>query len=159
MTTDELKKLAQEIVAESRLLSAAHTSEPKAPVNYACVFTQSTVEYEEMVRVAHLLGPIAQDTPTGPVFHIAPLSTVAGELQLLKIRRADPKRPERGDADFTVADYESFKKEHLGRPGFGLIKRTEMEMIELIDPAYNVIAYYSYPTLATLLKLNKNAND
>jgi hypothetical protein len=155
MKVDELKTLIREIVAESRRLSAAHTPEQQAPVNYACVFTQSTAEYEEMVNVARQLGPVAQETPTGPVFYIAPLSTVAGTLRLLKIRRPDPKRPERGDADFTVADYESFKKTHLGKPGFNLIKRTGMEMIELIDPSYNVIAYYSHPTLADVLKLNK----
>jgi hypothetical protein len=154
MTVDELKKLTQEIVAEARRLSAAHTSAEQAPVNYACVFTQSIAEYEKMVKVARQLGPVAQDTPAGPVFYIPPLSTVAGTLRLLKIRRPDPKRPERGDADFTVADYETFKKTHLGKPGFGLIKRTAMEMIELIDPAYNVIAYYSHPTLAAVLKLD-----
>jgi len=154
MKVDELKTLAREIVAESRRLSAAHTSEQQAPVNYACVFTQSTAEYEEMVKVARQLGPVARETPTGPVFYIAPLSTVAGTLRLLKIRRPDPKRRERGDADFTVADYELFKNTHLGKPGFSLIKRTGMEMIELIDPSYNVIAYYSHPTLADVLKLN-----
>jgi hypothetical protein len=89
----------------------------------------------------------------GPVFHIAPLSTVAGALRLLKIRRPDSKRPEKGDADFTVTDYGKFKKKHLGRPGFSIIKRPGMEIIELIDPSYNVIAYYSHPTLATVLKL------
>ena len=154
MKIDELKKLVQEIVAESRRLSAAHTSEHQAPVNYACVFTHSVSEYEEMIKVTRQLGPMVQDTAMGPVFHIPPLSTVAGTLRLLKIRRPDPKRPERGDADFTVADYEKFKKTYLGRPGFGIIKRAEMEMIELIDPSYNVIAYYSHPTLATVLKLD-----
>lgn len=154
MTVDELKKLAQEIVAESRRLNAAHTSEQQAPVNYACVFTQSASEYEEMIKVARQLGPVAQDTAMGPVFHITPLSTAAGTLRLLKIRRPDPKRRERGDADFTVTDYETFKRTYLGKPGFGLIKRTDMEMIELIDSSYDVIAYYSHPTLAAVLKLN-----
>jgi len=154
MKIDELKTLVRDIVADALRLSAAHTSEQKAPVNYACVFTHSTAEYEEMVKVARQLGPVAQETPTGPVFHIAPLSTAAGTLRLLKIRRPDPKRPERGDADFTVADYDSFKNTHLGKPGFSLIKRTNMEMIELIDPSYDVIAYYSHPALADVLKLN-----
>ncbi len=154
MTVDELKKLTREIVAEARQLNAAHTYEREAPVNYACIFAQSPAEYEEMVNVARQLGPVADDTATGPVFYIAPLSTDAGTLRLLKIRRPDPKRPERGDADFTVADYDTFKKTHLGRPGFGLIQRTHMEMLELIDPSFNVLAYYSHPTLAAVLKLS-----
>jgi len=156
MKIDELKTLVRDIVADSLRLSAAHTSEKKAPVNYACVFTHSTVEYDEMVKVASQLGPVAQETPTGPVFHIAPFSTAAGTLRLLKIRRPDPKRPERGDTDFTVADYDSFKNTYLGKPGFSLIKRPNMEMIELIDPSYDVIAYYSHPTLPELLKLNSD---
>jgi hypothetical protein len=154
MEIDELKNLVQEIVAESRRLSAVHTSEQKAPVNYACIFTQSAAEYEEMIEAARKLGAVVQETTMGPVFYITPLSTVAGTLRLLKIRRPDPKRPERGYADFTVADYQKFKKTHLNKPGFSIIKRKEMEMIELIDPSYNVIAYYSHPTLTTILNLN-----
>lgn len=154
MTIDELKKLAQEIVAESRRLSVTYISEQQAPVNYACIFTQSEAEYKEMIKIASQLGSVAQETAMGPVFHIAPLSTVAGTLRLLKIRRPDPNRPQRGDADFTIADFESFKKKYLGKSGFDIIKRPEMEMIELIDPSYDVIAYYSHPTLDSVLKLN-----
>jgi hypothetical protein len=155
MTIDDLKKLTKKIVAEARRLNAAHTTERQAPVNYACVFTQTDDEYKETIKVASQLGPVVQETAMGPVFHMVPLSTDAGVLRLLKIRRPDPKRPERGDADFTVADYETFKKTYLNKPGFGLITRKEMEMIELIDPAYNVLAYYSHPTLDVVLKLGK----
>ena len=68
MTVDELKKLVQEIVARARLLSAKHTSEGDAPVNYACIFTQSEAENEEMLNLAHQMGVVVDDTPTGPVF-------------------------------------------------------------------------------------------
>ena len=152
MTIVDLKRIVQEVVAESHRLNAAHTSEKEAPVNYACIFAQNKTEYEELAKIARQMGPIVQDTAMGPVFHIAPLSTVAGTLDLLKIRKPDPKRPERGDADFTVTDYDSFKKAYLGKPGFGIIKRPEMEMIELVDPSYNTIAYFSHPTLASILK-------
>jgi hypothetical protein len=101
--------------------------------------------------LAGQLGPIADNTATGPVFEIPPLLTPGGELRLLKIRRPDPKRPERGDADFTVSDFETFKREHLSAAGFGLIQRPEMEMIELIDPSFDVLAYYSHPPLAEVL--------
>lgn len=154
MTVDELKGLTREIVVEARRLNAAHTYERDAPVNYACIFAQNPAEYEEMINAARQLGPVADDTAMGPVFSIAPLSTDAGTLRLLKVRRPDPKRPERGDADFTVADYDTFKKTYLGQPGFSLIQREHMEMIELIDPSFNVLAYYSHPTLAAVLKLN-----
>lgn len=151
MNIDDLKKLTQEIVAQARLLSARHTSEGDAPVNYACIFTQSQSEYQEMVTLARQMGPVVDETATGPVFQITPLHTDAGDLCMLKIRRPDPKRPERGDADFTVSDYQGFKKKYLGKSGFALIERPNMEMIELIDPTFNVIAYYSHPTLAEVL--------
>ncbi|MFH0829277.1 MAG: hypothetical protein V1907_03815 [Candidatus Kerfeldbacteria bacterium] len=150
---DDLKRFVRSIVAEARLLNAAHTYEHDAPVNYACIFTQNSAMYEEIVKVAHQLGQVAENTSMGPVFHIAPLSTDAGTLRLLKVRRPDLKRLERGDADFTVFDYDSFKKKCLGKFGFSLIKREKMEMIELIDPSFNVLAYYSHPTLAEVLKL------
>jgi len=72
-------------------------------------------------------------------------------LELLKTRRPDPKREKMGDADFMAVDYEDFKKKYLGKPRFILIKRPDMEMIELIelmDLSYNAIAYFFHPTLA-----------
>ena len=121
MTANQLKELVQDIVAEAHQLSVAHTDLSDAPVNYACVFCQSSEEYTSILSVARELGSIVHDTAMGPVFHIAPLATIAGSLHLLKIRRPDPKRPERGDADFTVSNYESFKKEHLSNSGWRII--------------------------------------
>jgi len=154
MDVEQLKELVKDIVAKSKELSSAHISEKQAPVNYACIFTHSTTEFEEIAKLTQELGSIVQETPTGPVFYIAPLETASGTLRLLKIRKPDPKRPERGDADFTIKDYSSFKSLYLGKPGFNIIVRADYEMIELIDPSYDVIAYYSHPTLTELLKLN-----
>jgi len=154
MTTEELTTLVKKIVIEASSLSKTHTNENNAPVNYTCIFAQSNEEYEELLEVSSQIGQIVHETATGPVFKIKPITTVSGELRILKIRRPDPKRPERGDADFTVADYELFKKTYLGKPGFDIIKRPEMEMIELLDQSYNVLAYYSHPILASVLKIN-----
>jgi hypothetical protein len=153
VTLDDLKNLVQEIVAESRALSDKHTSERNLPVNYVCIFSQSESEYKELLSLARQLGTVAQETAMGPVFHIAPISTGAGDLHLLKIRHPDPKRPQRGDADFTLPDYQKFKETHLHQPGFNLIERKDMEMIELADPAFNVLVYYSHPPLAEALGL------
>lgn len=157
MAIEEFKKHIQEIIAEAQRLCAAKTHESATPVNYACIFSQSIGEYQESVGLACRLGAVVQDTKMGPVFHITPIATAAGDLELLKIRRPDPKREEMGDADFTLSDYESFKKKYLGKPGFSLIKRPDMEMIELMDSSYNAIAYFSHPTLATVLKINQKS--
>ncbi len=154
MTPNEFKALIKIIVAEASNLRDARTTEPGAPVNYACVFSQNEQEYESLLAVARQLGKVVQETKTGLVFYIEPLNTIAGNLRLVKIRKPDPKRPERGDADFTIADYPAFKKTYLGKPGFKIIERPDMEMIELIDPAFNVLAYFSNPPLNKVLNLN-----
>lgn len=147
MELEALKTIVLGIVEEARRLKNRRTDQPTAPVNYACIFSQSLSEYEELLRVTEGVGTIIQDTKAGPVFKIPPVSTSAGELQLLKIRRPDPGRPERGDADFTVSDYASFKLKYLSEPGFGLIQRENFEMLELVDPGFNALAYFSHPPL------------
>ncbi|MBI4094702.1 MAG: hypothetical protein HY435_00725 [Candidatus Liptonbacteria bacterium] len=154
MNPKEFKTLIQIIVAEAAKLRDARTTEHQAPVNYACVFSQSDEEYELLLTVAKQLGKAVQETAMGPVFYIEPLDTVAGDLRLVKIRKPDPKRTERGDADFTVTDYLTFKKTYFGKPGFRIIERPNMEMIELADPGFNVLAYFSNPPLGKVLNLD-----
>ena len=154
MNTQEFKTLIQTIVAEASKLRDARTTEHGTPVNYSCVFSQDEQEYESLLAVARQLGKAVQETAMGPVFYIEPLDTTAGNLRLVKIRKPDPKRTERGDADFTVTDYPTFKKTYLGTPGFRIIERPNMEIIELADPAFNVLAYFSNPPLGKVLNLD-----
>jgi hypothetical protein len=79
--------------------------------------------------------------------------TTAGRLQLLKLRAPDKSRRERGDADFTVSNYQTFKSKYLNSPGFKLIVRDKFEMIELSDPTFGVLAYFSNPPLDVQLGL------
>jgi hypothetical protein len=150
---DGLQKLLREIVEQAQKLKDKHTEERAAKVNYACVFTQSQKEYDILTNSANKMGKVVKDTPTGPLFNITPLGTVAGKLRLVKIRLPDKTRPERGDADFTVHDYSAFKKACLAKPGFKLILRDTSEMIELIDPEFDVRAYFSNPPLDRQLGL------
>lgn len=154
MNPEEFKTSIQIIVAEASKLRDARTTEHEAPVNYACVFSQNEQEYESLLAVAKQLGKVVQETAMGPVFYIESLDTIAGSLRLVKIRKPDPKRTERGDADFTVSDYPSFKKTYLGKPGFKIIERPNMEMIELVDPEFNALAYFSNPPLSKVLNLD-----
>jgi hypothetical protein len=143
MDVKDLKQFVQEIVKKASNLKNKHTSEKKAPVNYACVFCQSDEQYKSLVTIIQKIGNIVEETPTGPLFHIQPLDTIAGSLQLLKIRKPDITRPELGDADFTVSYYPEFKKKYLSQKGFSLIVRKNSEMIELVDPKFNVRVYFS----------------
>ncbi len=147
MDPNELKALAQRITKSAKRLKDHHTTEKSAPVNYVCVFSHSQEEFEALSASAHQLGQVVRETATGPLFQISPLKTVAGTLKLLKVRAPDATRPEQGDADFTVADYMQFKKTYLPKPGFKLIERPQMEMIELMDSKFDVRAYFSHPPL------------
>ncbi len=147
LTPLELKKIAQKIVSEARELKNKYEIEPNAPVNYACIFSQSEKEFQVLLEAAEKSGKIIEQTRMGPLFQITPIPTVAGDLQLLKIRLPDKNRPERGDADFTLEHYLDFKSKCLTKPGFALIKKEKFEMIELADKNFNVLAYFSHPPL------------
>lgn len=151
MDTETLKGIVQDIVRKATELKDWHTDVKGAPVNYACVFSQDMDEYKELVGAAAGMGRALKETPTGLLFRIRPLKTVSGDLKLLKIRLPDRERPERGDADFTVPDYGAFKGKYLPRSGFRLIEREGFEMIELMDPKFDVRAYFSHPTLGEQL--------
>ena len=147
MDVSRLKKMVQEIVKKANDLKNKYTSEKNIPVNYACIFSHSKEHYNDLLIIAQKIGSMIKETPTGQLFHIEPLDTVAGELRLLKIRKPDHTRPELGDADFTVTNYSEFKKHYLSKRGFSLILRKNFEMIELVDPQSNVRTYFSHPPL------------
>jgi hypothetical protein len=151
MNIESLKQLVQDIVKKANDLKNRHTSEEKSPVNYACIFCQNDEQYDELLKILQQIGKVVEKTPTGNVFHIEPIETVAGKLQLIKLRKPDKKRPELGDADFTVSNYTEFKKAYLTSRGFSLITREKFEMIELVDPLFNVRVYFSNPTLGEVL--------
>lgn len=146
------KQLLQNIVEKAIELKNKHTHEKNAVVNYSCIFTHSDEEYQLMDKEVATLGSVAKETKMGNVYllHEA-IETAAGPLRIVKVRKPDPTRTEQGDADFTVADYPAFKKEYVDKPGFKLIARPDMEMIELKDTKFDVLAYFSHPTLGEVI--------
>jgi hypothetical protein len=148
MDKEDLKTIVKKIVEQACALKNKHIDDKDMPVNYACIFSQSKEEYDSLIEITKKIGNIIKETPTGLLFKIDPLDTVSGKLQLLKIRIPDVTRPERGDADFTVPNYLDFKKKYLPRKGFKLIKKREdFEMLELMDPEFDVRVYFSNPPL------------
>ena len=142
-----MKIKVQSIVEKATTLKNKHIEEKNIPVNYACIFAQTEEEFEELLEVTRKIGEVIKETPTGPIFHIEPLQTVSGVLKLLKIRIPDSTRPELGDADFTVPNFPEFEKKYLSKRGFKLIQREDFKMIELMDPEFDVRAYFSNPPL------------
>ncbi len=147
MSLGEFVKRIQRIVKESCELKNEFTDQQNAVVNYACIFCQNQKEYDKFLSLARQIGKIIEETPTGPLFHIKDLETVSGKLKLLKIRKPDKTRPEKGDADFTIFNYPDFKVKYLNKPGFSLIQKEKFEMIELVNPKFNTRVYFSNPPL------------
>jgi len=158
---EELKNIIQSIVSRAKKLKDKYLVGDNSKVNYVAIFSQSDNEYKNLLEAIKEIGGVAVDTSslegfkieTGPLFNIVPLDTVAGSLKLVKIRKPDKTRTERGDADFTVGNYDKFKKEFLGKEGFNLIKRGDFEMIEIVDPEFKVRVYFSNSPLDKQLKV------
>jgi len=153
MDTENLKKQVQEIVKKSCELKDKYTGEFNALVNYACIFSQSQEEFETLIKVTNKIGKVVEETPSGPLFHITSINTISGDLKLLKIRKPDKTKPERGDADFTILNYFDFKDKYLSKEGFKLIERKDFEMIELMNSDFNVRVYFSNPPLDVQLNI------
>jgi len=153
MCKEELQKMIQSIVSQAKELKDKHIVGDDSAVNYSAVFSQSDNEYKKLLGAIKEIGEIILETKTGPLFKIDPLDTVAGDLKLVKIRKPDKSRSERGDADFTVSNYDEFKKGFLSKKGFKLIKRDNFEMIELMESGFNVRVYFSNPPLDVQLKV------
>jgi len=154
MSQINIINLAVDIVEKAYELKNKFTDATNAPVNYAWVFCQNDDEYDELKKLSGEIGKVIEDTPSGPLYHVKPIDTVAGQLKLLKIRNPDTTKPERGDADFTVSNYPEFKNKYLQQDKFKLIPRPTFEMIELMDSNFNVRAYFSYPPLDKQLGIN-----
>ncbi len=146
MDIEDLKSIVIDLVAEADILKRKFVSDT-APVNYACIFCHSDEEYKVFFETTERIGKIVQETGPGPIFQIEPWETVAGILKILKIRKPDPTRIERGYVDFTLSNYEEFKETHLKQEWFKLIVREKYEMIELKDPNFDVLVYFANPPL------------
>ena len=128
---DNLISTINYIVSRSAELRNQLADASSAPVEFACIFCQNEKEYEEFTNAIGKLGKVAERTQNGFTYLLdKPIETIAGSLRLVKIRKPDPNRPERGDADFN-ANYDEFKKKYQNNFKFELIERNAFEMLRL----------------------------
>ncbi len=154
MDKENVRNLVKEIVKKACILKDKYTDQKKAPVSYVAIFCQNNKEYEEFTKIVRTFSSVINETPTGFHYRIDPLDTISGPLKILKIRKPDKTRPERGDADFNVLDFKEFKKKYLPLQGFTLIERKDHEMIELMEKDADVRVYFSNPHVDELLGIN-----
>lgn len=157
MKKSELQELVLGIVSQAVKLKDDVCPELKdVPVGYACIFCQSDEEFEQINEVVLRAATILEETKNGSVYQIEPLITEAGPLRILKVRSYDLTRPERGDADFNLDDYDGFKEEYREKDGFKVIPRKgDTEMIELMQDGRDVRVYFSNPPVEEQFDLPK----
>jgi hypothetical protein len=142
MPTD-LEEIVKYIVDESYELKNKFTEAKTTPVEFACIFCQNEDEYKNLDKLVSERGGIVQETPSGKTYLLTEgIPTKAGFLRLLKVRKPDPARKERGDADFNTS-YTEFKAKYDNDPRFELIKRDSFEMLRLSDPEFDVMSCFS----------------
>jgi uncharacterized protein YllA (UPF0747 family) len=150
-----LQKTVDYIADETTKLKNKYMGEISAPIDWVAIFSQNAAEYKSLLKETKSIGEIVQETPTGLIFKLnSSIKTKSGDLLIIKIRKHDKTRPQRGDADFRLSDYEAFKKRYLPDEHFKLIERKDYEMIELNDSEFDVLVYFSNPPISKVLGLS-----
>lgn len=140
---NNLIKIIQYIVSLSAELKNKHTDASTALVEFGCIFCKSGDEYKELTNSIDKLGRIVERTQSGFTYLLnKPIETIAGPLRLIKIRKPDPNRLERGDADFNT-NYTSLKKKYQADSQFELIRKEDYEYLRLSDPEFDVMTCFS----------------
>lgn len=147
-----LDETIQYIIQEGTKLRDKYVPDILMTIDYVCIFSQTDREFDFYNKETSKLGRIAEKTPTGDVYVLDEKYRDKYGTRLIKIRVIDKTRPQRGDVDFAVSDYNKYKPKLTKLP-VNLIKREKYEMIELIDPNFDVILYFSNPPLSKVLKL------
>ena len=142
---NNINKIIEYIIPETLRLNNIYLPDESLKINYSAIFCQNDKEYDELNFEASLIGNAVEDTPTGPLYKLnESIKTPVGPLWLLKIRKPYITHLQRGDADYTLNDYQVFKEKYLqDQEHFKLIDRGNFEMIELKDPKFNVLCYFS----------------
>ena len=153
MNEKDLYKKIQIIVTECNKLKNKYISKNNSLIDYCCIFSQSKEECNELEDCVQKIGRLLNKTATGNLYQINQVETECGVLRVLKIRIPDITRPEMGDIDFIIDNYDEFKEEYLQEENFKLIQRETFEMIELMDNDFNVRVYFPNPPVTKQFEL------
>lgn len=150
-----LQKTVDYIANETIQFKNKYTDEISAQIDWVAVFSQNASGYGRFLKETKSMGKIVEDTSTGPIFKLdSPIKTKAGELFIIKIRKPDKTRPQRGDADFRIDNYKEFKEKYFSDKHFSLIERKDYQMLELKDSDFDVLVYFSNPPISEVLGLS-----
>lgn len=140
---NNLIKIIRYIVSRSPELKNKYTYASMATVEFGCIFCKSEDEYKELTSSIERLGRIVERTQSGFTYLLnKPIETIAGPLRLVKIRKPDSSRLERGDADFNT-NYTSLKAKYQTDSRFELVRKEDFEYLRLSDPDFDVMTCFS----------------
>src|SRR4051812_43424363 len=112
MDQNKLLKTINYLIIECNRLKNKYVDETSLEIDYVCIFSQNENEYNELYKAAKSIGKIADDTITGPIFTFNKSIMSSSKMpNVLKIRKPDITRPQKGDVDFTT-DYPYFKNKY-----------------------------------------------
>ena len=146
MTKQDLEKIVDYIVNQALQAIISNTDEKDLPIDYLGIFSEDDAEFIDLERLVSTLGKPGDKTAiqSGTTFLLdEPLHTQAGPLRVIKVRKPDQTRPQRGAPDFLVEDYQSFKEKYLlagQNPNCSLMVRKNYEMLEL--KGVDVLVYF-----------------
>lgn len=150
MNKNQLNELINYIVAQG--VSAIQSNIPwtDASIDYVAIFSKNDDEFNQLEKIAETLWKEIdkENIKTGRTFLLnEAFHTSAGDLSLLKIRKPDPTRPQRGAPDFKVQEYQKIKDTYLQSSwNLTLMMRKEYEMVEI--KWVDVLVYLPSQTLS-----------
>lgn len=146
MTKQDLEKIVNYIVNQGLKAISDNTNETDLLIDYMGIFAEDDTEFLEIKRLLNTLGKLGDKTATksGSTFLLdVPFETPAGPLKVLKIRKPDSTRSQRGAPDFRVKNYPEFKEKYFlteKNSNFSLMIREKYEMLEL--KGVDVLVYF-----------------
>lgn len=156
MSKQLLKKTVRYIIDQGLAAIRENTGETDAVIDYVAFFSKNDAEFNDLKRIAQTLGKEVDvsTVKTGHTFLLnEPFKTSSGLLKLIKIRKPDATRPQRGAPDFKVQNYLQFKNKFLQTNGnFTLMVRKDYEMIEI--KGVDVLVYIPNKPLGERMKLS-----
>lgn len=158
MTSQQCLDILAYIIKQGLSTITSCTSETQPRVDFVNIFSHDDGEFDELLTcLKDLAEPTTTHTEgTGITFYFPdPLSTTAGPLQWVRLRKPDPRRPQRGGLDFKVENYDAFKKECFSKNSgdYGLIIRTGFELVEI--KGVDVLVYVPNITMSEMMRDGK----
>ena len=137
MQKSDLGRIVSYIVAQGLSAIKKYLPDEEFVLDYLDIFPKSEEELGHLSGVAETIGQEINKElalKKGRTFLLSePIRFSSGDLHLIKIRKYDPTRPQRGAPDFVIKNYIDFKNRYIRSSGdFTLMLRKEnYEMIEL----------------------------